>query len=143
MQTGKEPPTVQSEACFWPTFTLALSSVSFTGDTSMTTASGHTTAIRAKKVIGTEQLRAAPADSLDELTKNDGRAYRDRGRSAHRDAKCAQRHTLRCRGDLGALPYRPDTLQHVKFSLARAAAMTNPRPDAELSRGPNRNHIEV
>jgi hypothetical protein len=109
----------------------------------MTTASGHTTAIRAKKVIGTsvkdragkklgeiegivldkqsnnimfaivsfggflgmaekyhplpwptldydehqnsyivsateEQLRAAPSDSLDELTKNDGRAYRDR-----------------------------------------------------------------
>ncbi|HEY3730478.1 MAG TPA: PRC-barrel domain-containing protein [Steroidobacteraceae bacterium] len=109
----------------------------------MTTASGHTSAIRAKKVIGTsvknrtgkklgeiedivldkqsnnimfaivsfggflgmaekyhplpwpslsfderegsyvvdateEQLRAAPADSLDELTKSDGLAYRDR-----------------------------------------------------------------
>jgi hypothetical protein len=109
----------------------------------MATASGHTSAIRAKKVIGTsvkdragkklgeiedivldkqsnnimfaivsfggflgmaekyhplpwptldynerensyivsateDQLRAAPADSLDELTKNDGRAYRDR-----------------------------------------------------------------
>ena len=25
-----------------------------------------------------EQLRSAPSDSLDELTKNDGRAYRDR-----------------------------------------------------------------
>jgi sporulation protein YlmC with PRC-barrel domain len=111
--------------------------------TAMTTSSGHTSAIRAKKVIGTsvkdpsgkklgeiedivldkqsnnimfavvsfggflgmaekyhplpwpsldyndrensyivnvteEQLRSAPSDSIEELTKNDGRAYRDR-----------------------------------------------------------------
>jgi len=115
----------------------------------MTTASGHTSAIRAKKVIGTsvkdaagkklgeiedivldkqsnnimfavvsfggflgmaekyhplpwpslnyserensyivnvteDQLRSAPSDSLEELTKNDGRAYRDRSYDYYR-----------------------------------------------------------